>query len=321
MNWYKWTIHTTTEAVEALAYQLEEVFGAKGVEIFDPKDLTMHEKGPTDWDYMDEKLEKQLQSDEVLVSAYFSEQQLNSPQKVEEMRFHLESVLKDIAKYLPVGRGQIDTQMMDENVWANNWKNFYHPFHIGKIFVIPSWIDEPVSAEDLVIRMDPGMAFGSGTHETTSMCVEFLQDVLQGSETVLDIGCGSGILGIAAAKLGAGKVYASDLDVSAIPVAEENTKRNHVDDVMEVHCGDLMQIEALRAVTPDVIVSNIIADVIIGFTPDVAKKLKKGGAFIASGIIRERESDVTKALTDSGFTIRDIHRKGSWVAIYAESLH
>ena len=301
MNWYRYTIHTVTEAVEALSYSLEEELGAKGVEILDPKDILLQEKSPLDWDYIDEELLKDLKRD--------------TPGKREEMELAIRSSLQNIAQYLPVGSGQIFVTAMKEEDWANNWKQFYKPFHIGKILVVPSWLEAEPEPGDIVIRMDPGMAFGSGTHETTSMCVAMLEEQIHGGETVFDIGCGSGILGIAAAKLGAGKVYCTDLDAKAVKVAGENTAENGVDSQVSVYQGDLLQIPELAGVHPQVVVSNIIADVIIGFCPDVYQVLAGDGVFIASGIIREREQDVTDALTKAGFEVIRVDRKGSWCAV------
>ena len=318
MNWYRMTIHTVTEAVEALSYRLEEELGTKGVEISDPKDILMQKKNPLDWDYVDEELLKDLNREEVLVSTYFSEAQLDDAAKLEEMQLKIRQMLEQIGEFLPVGSGQIDVCSMAEEDWANNWKKYYKPFHIGSIFVIPSWLTAEVQEGDRVIQMDPGMAFGSGTHETTSMCVEMLEQKLSGGETVFDIGCGSGILGIAAAKLGAGRVYCTDLDPAAVEVAAENVKENGVADRVSVHQGDLMKIPALQGVTPQLVVANIIADVIIGFCKDVYQILAPGGIFISSGIIRERREDVEKALQDAGFSVIQVKEKGSWAAILSE---
>lgn len=315
MNWYRVTVHTVTEAVEALSYSLEEELGAKGVEISDPKDILWQKKNPLDWDYIDEDLLKNLNREEVLVSTYFSEAQMSDPTAMEELQMKIRQILQRIGEFLPTGSGVIETALMAEEDWANNWKKYYQPFHIGKIFVIPSWLEAEPEEGDMVIHMDPGMAFGSGTHETTSMCVGLLEDVLQGGETVFDIGTGSGILGIAAAKLGAGRVYCTDLDANAVQVAAENVQENGVADKASVHHGDLMQIPALAGVHPQVVVANIIADVIIGFCPDVYQVLEQGGQFISSGIIRERRADVEAALTAAGFKVLRVEEKGSWAAI------
>ena len=317
MNWYRFTLHTVTDAVEALSYQLEEELGAHGVEIFDPKDILMQKKSPLDWDYIDEDLLKDLNRDEVLLSIYLPEEKVDSPAKLEQTRLEIGNIVERVREFLPVGTGLLEHSLLAEEDWANNWKKYYKPFRIGRILVVPSWLSEEPKEGELLVRMDPGMAFGSGTHETTGMCVALLETYMKGGETVLDIGCGSGILGIAAAKLGAGKVYCTDLDVKAVAVAKENVAENEVADVISVYQGDLMKIPELAGVKPQVVVSNIIADVIIGFCPDVYQVLPAGGIFICSGIITERRTDVEEALKNQGFRVLEVTEKGSWCAIAA----
>ena len=320
MNWYRITVHTVTEAVEAISYCMEEELGAKGVEISDPKDILLQKKSPLDWDYVDEELLKELDREEVLVRVYFSEAQLSSPDQLESLLMQIREKVRRIGQFLPVGSGRIDTSLMAEEDWANNWKKYYKPFHIGRVFIGPSWMEAEPAGEDLLIRMDPGMAFGSGTHETTGMCVQMLEETLSGGETVFDIGCGSGILGIAAAKLGAGKVYCTDLDPNAVEVASENVVNNAVADRVSVHQGDLIEIGELKEIEPEVVVANIIADVIIGFCPQVSRVLKTNGRFIASGIIRERCQDVKEAMEKAGLRIVRIEEKGSWAAVLSEKV-
>ena len=166
-----------------------------------------------------------------------------------------------------------------------------------------------------MIHIDPGMAFGTGTHETTSMCMAMLEEQVKPGDTVLDIGCGSGILGIVAAKVGAGRVICSDLDPNAVKVARENVAKNGVSDVTEVYQGDLTEIPAFEGLKADLIVANIIADVIIFLAPKAKGLLKKGGCFITSGIIQERKQDVLDALKDAGYEILEVQDKGSWAAI------
>ena len=165
-----------------------------------------------------------------------------------------------------------------------------------------------------MLHIDPGMAFGTGTHETTSMCMAMLEEAVQPGDTVLDIGCGSGILGIVAAKVGAKKVICSDLDPNAVLVAKENVQKNHVEDVTSVFKGDLTDVPAFQDLHADLIVANIIADVIIDLVPEAKGLLKNGGLFITSGIIRERAEDVKNALVEAGYVILKEENKGSWTA-------
>ena len=207
------------------------------------------------------------------------------------------------------------TTKVDENDWAESWKKYYKPIRIGRrILIMPSW-EEDVSLEnDIVIELDPGMAFGTGTHETTMMCTEALEDYVKPYSTVYDIGTGSGILGIVAAKLGATKVLGVDLDPVCVKVANENIEMNNVEDVVEIKNGDLLEVVEGKA---DIIVSNIIAEIIAGMTPDLKNYLNRGGIFITSGIIIEKISLVEKALIENGFKILEIKKLNSWACIIA----
>lgn len=319
MNYHQITVHTVTEAVEAISYAFMEL-GAGGVEIFDPKDILEQEKTPESWDYIDEDLLKDLSRDEVLMRCYFSTEVIKDPTALEEMVLKIREALHGISEFLPVGSGQIETSMTAEEDWMNAWKKYYQPFRLGHhIYVIPSWIEAETKPDDIVLHMDPGMAFGTGTHETTSMCMAMLEDVVHSGETVLDIGCGSGILGIVAAKVGAGKVICSDLDPNAVLVAKENVEKNQVEEIVSVYKGDLTDIPVFQDLQADVIVANIIADVIIYLAPKAKGLLKDGGLFITSGIIRERAEDVKQALTGTGYEILKQENKGSWTAFLAKA--
>ena len=316
MNYHQITVHTVTDVVEAVSQVFIDL-GASGVEIFDPKDILMQEKDPTSWDYIDEDLLQDLKRDEALVRCYFSEEVLPTPTALEELIYTIQERLTGIREYLPAGSCQIETKLMAEETWANAWKKYYQPFRLGKhIHVVPSWIEEePAEPEEIRITLDPGMAFGTGTHETTSMCMTLLEDLVKPGDVVLDIGCGSGILGIVCAKLGAGKVIGSDLDPNAVLVAKENAALNQVSSVVQIETGDLMQIEAFQNIQADLIVANIIADVIIHLAGQIPAFLKPGGHFICSGIIKERQADVEAALHNNGYQIDEIKEKGSWIAI------
>lgn len=314
MNYHQITVHTVTEAVEAISYAFMEL-GAGGVEIFDPKDILEQEKTPESWDYIDEDLLKDLSRDEVLMRCYFSTEVIKDPTALEEMVLKIREALHGIAEYLPIGSGKIETSMTAEEDWMNAWKKYYQPFHLGHhIYVVPSWIEPEPQEDDIVLHIDPGMAFGTGTHETTSMCMAMLEEAVQSGDTVLDIGCGSGILGIVAAKVGAKKVICSDLDPNAVLVAKENVQKNHVEDVTSVFKGDLTDVPAFQDLHADLIVANIIADVIIDLAPKAKGLLKNGGLFITSGIIRERAADVKNALVEVGYVILKEENKGSWTA-------
>ena len=318
MNYYQFTVHTVTEAVEALSEAFLNL-GCGGVEIFDPKDILNQEKDPTAWDYIDEDLLKDLRRDEVLMKCYFSEEVITNLQDLENKIFEIQECLRGISEFLPTGSGRIETSIVAEEDWMNAWKAYYQPFHLGHhIFVVPSWIEAENEPQDIRITMDPGMAFGTGTHETTSMCMALLEDIVKPEDVVFDIGCGSGILGIVAAKVGAKEVICSDLDPSAVAVAKENVAKNDVADIITVCEGDLVKIDALQGRKANVIVANIIADVIIYMAPSLPPYLAENGSFIASGIIKERKEDVVRAIEESGFEVVEIVEKGSWVAVVSK---
>ena len=251
----------------------------------------------------------------------FSTEVVPSPTALEDLLLKLRTALDDMRQYLPLGSGEIETKLMAEEEWADAWKKYYKPFHLGHhIFVVPSWVEADSEPGDIRIDLDPGMAFGTGTHETTSMCMELLEEQVQEGYTVMDIGCGSGILGIVAAKVGAADVICSDLDPNAVLVAKENVEKNLVADQVRVYAGDLTEVPAMKDVKADLIVANIIADVIIILAPNAKQFLKQGGCFITSGIIRERRADVEQALTEAGYHIEEVKEQGSWVAIRSSLL-
>ncbi|MFA7466851.1 MAG: 50S ribosomal protein L11 methyltransferase [Desulfotomaculaceae bacterium] len=201
-----------------------------------------------------------------------------------------------------------------EEDWATSWQSYYKPVQVGRHLVVkPSWEEYNTAPGDIVIEMDPGMAFGCGTHATTAMCLALLEEHLRGGETVCDVGTGSGILAVAAALLGAGQVIAVDLDEVAIRTARENISRNGVDDRVTVLGGDLLN--NLAGVKADVLVANIIADVIIRLAPDAFAALKPGGLFIASGIIRDRAEEVRQTFLAAGLEPLSTKEDDEWVAL------
>ncbi len=209
--------------------------------------------------------------------------------------------------------GPVQSREVDEEDWANAWKRFYHPTRFGRRLVIkPSWRDYTSWPDDLVIELDPGMAFGTGLHQTTSMCMALLEDYIRPDMRVLDQGTGSGILALAAARLGAASITAIDTSEVAVAATRENATRNGLGDVIVAAQG-----EAAPAGVYDVVIANIIANVIIALAPAFADALTPGGALIASGIIRGREDDVRAALAAAGLTVERREAKDEWVALVA----
>lgn len=309
MNYIQVQIKTKTEAVEAISYVLMEQ-GVGGVEIYDPKDIINAPSDPTAWDYVDEKLILG-DPDVVIIKVYFPEH-INIAEKVADIQTRID----EMRDYLNVGSGEISTSYVEKEQWANEWKKYYKPTPIGqRIIIKPTWEEFQKQKDDqIIIELDPGMAFGTGTHETTSMCIELLEKYVKQEDIVLDIGAGSGILGITAAKLGAKEVIGVDLDLTAVEVARENIEQNNVKDKMDVRHGDLLEVVKEKG---NIIIANIIADVIIPLSETVQKVMFEDALFISSGIIADRVDDVIYAL-EKHFKIIEILRKGEWASIVAK---
>ena len=311
MNWTEVTIKTTTEAVEAISNILmEERCG--GVMIEDPKDFLFQKKNELDWDYVEEEVFNKSGQDGVLIKTYIPEER-NVLELIETVKARM-ALLPSFG--LDIGEGSVSLSNVNESDWANEWKKYYKPTKVGKKIVVkPSWEDYEKQEGDLIIELDPGMAFGTGTHETTSMCIRELENYVDETKTVFDIGCGSGILAIAAAELGAKEVVAGDLDEVAVKVSKENCEINHVSDKVVVKHGSLFEVVDSKA---DVIVANIIADIIKILAKDVSKFLKEDGVFISSGIILAKIDEVCQALEENGFEIVKVERLGEWSAIVSK---
>ena len=314
MDWMEVVIHTTTMGADIVSEMLMNV-GAVGTMIEDRYDVTSSKKEDGMWDLIDEDVLAHM-SEDVLVKAYFKDDM-----SAQETRLLVQEKLADIKRIdmgFDMGSLMIENNAVREQDWAENWKKYYKPFRAGEHLVIkPSWEAYEEKEGDLVLELDPGMAFGTGTHETTFMCMEQLEKYVTAGCKTIDVGCGSGILGLAAAKLGARDVLAIDLDELAVKVARENTEKNNLTEVVRVVHGDLLEKADEMA---DVIVANIIADVICFLCGPAKKHLLPGGTFICSGIIREREDDVQAALAAAGYTVCNRLAKGSWVCLAAKAV-
>lgn len=314
--WAELSIHTTQEAVEAVANILHEA-GAGGVVIKDAHDLhhKVWQHHSTEEAYLVELDPRDYPEEGVLVKAYFPmDNKLG--QTVEEIKLALNH-LRTLE--LDVGKGTVTLNEIHEEDWAHSWKKYYKPVRVSKrITITPTWETyQPRSQDELVIRLDPGMAFGTGTHPTTMLCIQALEKYVHLHDQVIDVGCGSGILSIAAAKLGASRVLAVDIDELAVKVSQENVRVNKVEEKVTVLQNNLLdQIDC----TADLIVSNILAEVIIKSIPEIGPRLKQGGVFIASGIIKNKEKMVTDSLVSQGFTIVETDNMDDWVAIIAQKV-
>lgn len=312
MEWIEIVVKTTTEAVEAVTNILYEV-GAAGVVIEDPNDFLFQDKEETTWDYIEEEVYNNGYEG-VIIKAYLSEEDKSLLSKIE--------VVRDRIKLLPsygldMGEGTVEVGKVNQSDWENEWKNYYKPVKVGeKIVVKPTWENYDKQEGDLILELDPGMAFGTGTHETTSMCIQALEKYVKSENTtVLDIGCGSGILSIAAGLLGSKNVIGVDLDPVAVKVSKENIELNNLSENIEVRHGNLMDVVSEKA---EIVVANIIADIIIFLSKEVGNYLKEDGIFISSGIIHAKLDEVVEAIEEAGFEILEVNKKGEWAAVVSK---
>lgn len=305
MNWIEIKIKTKIEAVEAVSNIFYEA-GTKGVVIEDPKDY--FQPSEDRWDYIE--IPEQVDIEEVIVTGYLVEDS-----SVADRIQHIKSRLYNLPNYgLDTGKSEVQTNIISDTNWGEAWKKYYKPTPIGEnIIICPSWetLDEK-DAKKTVITIDPGMAFGTGTHETTTSCLELLEKYIKKGFTVIDMGCGSGILSIAAAKLGASKVLAIDKDEVACRVAKENIELNNLKSNIQVVKADNLENIDFKA---DLIVANIIADTIIDLCPRIPLYLKSKGVFIASGIIREHKFSVINALKSNGLSLKKQVEQNEWVSL------
>ena len=309
MQWREIIVHTTTDGADLLSELMMEL-GASGTEIVDRADVPDPDKPGVYWELYDKKLLEDMPED-VLVKGWFARDE-HEQQTVENLKARLEE-LKTDSFGVEMGTLRVDEENVKDEDWAEEWKKNYKPFRIGSHLVVkPTWEKYVNQPGDLVIELDPGMAFGTGTHETTNMWMQLLERCLKPGLRVMDVGTGSGILAIAAAKLGAQNVLAIDIDPDAVKVAKENVELNHVAKQVRVVVGDLCKSEAMPC---EVAVANIVADAICMLAGPMTRHLVKGGLLICSGIIREREADVQKAAKEAGYRQVDRIEKGEWVAL------
>ena len=313
MKWSEISIHTTNEAIEPISHILHEA-GASGVVIEDPFDLTKEREDQFGEIY---QLDPNDYPEEgVIVKAYLP---VNSflGETVEAIK---ESINNLIIYDIDIGLNKVAISEVNEEEWATAWKKYYNPVKISEKFtIVPTWeIYTPVSSDELIIELDPGMAFGTGTHPTTVMCIQALERTVQPGDRVIDVGTGSGVLSIASAMLGAEDVRAYDLDEVAVTQAKLNIKLNKVHNTVSISQNNLL--DGVEEHSADVIVANILAEVILRFTKDVARVIKPGGHFIASGIIQQKKDLVRDALVEDGFEITETILMEDWVAIIAKRI-
>lgn len=317
MKWIRFTLDTHTEAVDILSYKLSEI-GVEGIEIEDHMPLSEEDKKKMFVDILPDPED----NDGTAKVHFYMEPENCNPEKV---MLQVQDILQEVKQFCEIGKGTISLSETEDKDWINNWKTFFKPFRASEDIVIkPTWVDyEKEKEEDVLIEIDPGIAFGTGSHETTKLCIQALDRYVKEGDSVLDVGCGSGILSIAALKLGAKHATAIDIDEVAVKVAAENMAVNHIPEKdYTLFAGDLISnsyIKVRAGSGHDIIVANILADVIIPLTGVIRPHLKKGGLYITSGIIDTKEADVRKALEDAGFEILSVEHMKEWCCFIARA--
>lgn len=309
MKWTEISVLTTNEAVEAISNIFHEA-GASGVVI---EDSTEIEKERADqFGEIYDLNPKDYPEIGVIVKAYLPASSFLA-ETIEEIKLAIAN-LKNFD--INIGENILTTTEIDEEDWATSWKQYYHPVKISERFtIVPSWEQyTPIYTDELIIELDPGMAFGTGTHPTTVMCLQALEKIVKKGDVVIDVGTGSGVLSIGAAMLGASRVQALDLDEVAVKSAKENVELNKVENIVSVYQSNLLEQATEQA---DIIVANILAEIILTFTDEAFQAVKPGGYYITSGIIGAKKDDVKEGLKSSGFTIEEVLMMEDWVAIIA----
>ncbi|WP_010270399.1 50S ribosomal protein L11 methyltransferase [Paenibacillus senegalensis] len=319
MKWYEVTVHSTEEAVEMISHFLHEL-GAGGVSIEESGSL--NRPRDTSLGQWYELPLNDIPEGEAVIKGYFPE-----GQDMEQLLSQLKTSISLLTGFgIDIGAAQVEMALVDEEDWANAWKQYYKPIQISdRLTIKPTWEPYDAGEEEIVLELDPGMAFGTGTHATTALCLRTLDQWIQGGERVIDVGTGSGVLAIAAAKLGAEHVLALDLDPVAVSSATDNAALNGLEKQITVKESDLLGVlkeQQNGAPGPfklpvDIVVANILADIILLFVKDVYDALSPGGLYVASGIITAKQDQVERKLVAEGFAIEQIQHEQDWVVIVA----
>ena len=314
MKWNKFRLKTTTEAEDIVSSMLMDL-GIQGVEIEDKIPLTQSDKEQMFVDILPE-----IEADDgvAYLSFYLEEEDDKDTILADVMHG-----LREMSSYVNVGECTIEESQTEDVDWVNNWKKYFHQFCVDDVLIIPSWEEvQPEDADKLVIHIDPGTAFGTGMHETTQLCIRQIRKYVTADTRILDVGCGSGILGMLALKFGAAYSVGTDLDPCAIDATNENMKVNGIGrDHYEVMIGNIIDDKEIQDRVGyekyDIVVANILAPVLVELTPVITSQLKKGGIYITSGIIDDKEQTVRDAVTAAGLEILDVTYEGEWVCVTA----
>ena len=314
MKWNRFTIKTKTEAEDMIICTLAEI-GVEGAEIQDHQPLTEEDKAQMFVDIMPEG----PADDGIAYLNFYLEEDADKDVILRDVR----NALEELRTFMDIGEGTIEESQTEDKDWINNWKEFFHQFYVDDILIVPSW--EEVKEEDkdkMILHIDPGTAFGTGMHETTQLVIRQLKKYVTRGAEILDVGTGSGILGITALKLGAGHVVGTDLDPCAVSAVQDNKEANQIeDDSFDMMIGNIIDdVEVQNEVgyeRYDIVAANILADVLVPLTPVIVHQMKKGAYYITSGILDVKEEVVREAVEKAGLTLVEVTKQGEWVCVTA----
>ena len=314
MKWKSFRLKTTTQAEDIVSSMLADL-GIEGVQIEDKIPLTAADKEQMFVDILPET----EADDGIAYLSFYLEEDADTESILKNVRQELE----EMSEFMDLGECSIEESETEDVDWVNNWKQYFHQFYVDDILIIPSWEDvKPEDEDKMVIHIDPGTAFGTGMHETTQLCIRQIRKHVTPDTEILDVGCGSGILGMLALKFGAKHSVGTDLDPCAIDATYENMEVNGISkDQYEVMIGNIIDDKAVQDKVGyecyDIVVANILADVLVALTPVSVNQLKKGGIYITSGIIDDKEETVVEAVKKAGLEVLEVTYQGEWVSVTA----
>ena len=314
MKWNKFRLKTTTESEDIVSSMLMDL-GIQGIEIEDKIPLTQSDKEQMFVDILPE-----IEADDGVAYISFY---LEEDEDKEEVLANVKKELEEMRAYTNVGACTIEESQTEDVDWVNNWKQYFHQYYVDEVLIIPSWEEvKPEDEDKMIIHIDPGTAFGTGMHETTQLCIRQIRKYVTPDTTILDVGCGSGILGMLALKFGAKYSVGTDLDPCAIDATYENMEVNGITkDQYEVMIGNIIDDKEVQDKVGyekyDIVVANILADVLVPLTPVILHQLKTGGIYITSGIIDAKEETVVEAVKEAGLEVLEVTYQGEWVSVTA----
>ena len=314
MKWKSFRLKTTTQAEDIVSSMLADL-GIEGVQIEDKIPLTAADKEQMFVDILPET----EADDGIAYLSFYLEEDADTESILKNVRQELD----EMSEFMDLGECSIEESETEDVDWVNNWKQYFHQFYVDDVLIIPSWEDvKPEDEDKMVIHIDPGTAFGTGMHETTQLCIRQIRKHVTPDTEILDVGCGSGILGMLALKFGAKHSVGTDLDPCAIDATYENMEVNGISkDQYEVMIGNIIDDKAVQDKVGyecyDIVVANILADVLVALTPVIVNQMKKGGIYITSGIIDDKEETVVEAVKKAGLEVLEVTYQGEWVSVTA----